>query len=224
MKDIMQALETQQQALLPSACVCVCVCLQETVYIQIQKEGSGIPAWQLQQLLVRVGVEGETDRNLAFFSACAAAFIFFTSSSSTSAYANQISCAPCAFPKYPQKKSTYVSAKMGVHTYSIVYMHMRISNDDPLEVEHRNVCQFFPGVQSSEKLRASADGPAHLASHTESFPLSLLALLSRSLFQVMVNVSVHMYVCIRLCLRMEFLTTWAQQFHLLGFPLSFVLS
>lgn len=46
----------------------------------------------------------------------------------------------------PAKKSTYVSAKMGVHTYSIVYMHMRISNDDPLEVEHRNVCQFFPGV------------------------------------------------------------------------------
>lgn len=153
MKDIMQALETQQQAFLPQACVCVCVCLQETVYIQIQKEGSfrpaGIPAWQLLQL-VRVGVEGETDRNLAFFSACAA-FIFFTSSPSASAYANQISSAPCAFPKYPPKKSTYVSAKwVCIH---IACMHMRISNDDPLEVEDRNVCQFFPGVQSSEKLR-----------------------------------------------------------------------
>lgn len=32
------------------------------------------------------------------------------------------------------------------------------------------------------------------------------------------------YVCIRLCERVEFLTTWAQHFPLLGFPLSFVLS
>lgn len=83
---------------------------------------------------------------------------------------------------------------MGVHTYCL-YAHAYIHWRSVRSWASQCLPVFSRRLELGKTARLT-DGPAHFASHTESFPLSLLALLSRSLFQVMVNISVHicMYV------------------------------